>query len=134
MIYLLDTNAISDLMRASPYVEAWLAGLNRIDQVVTCTVVRGEILFGIARLPVGKRRTELEQTGRRFLDSISCEPIPEQAADHYAALKVARQQRGLTLDENDLWVAATVVALGATLVTRDGDFSGIPGLLVVAPH
>jgi predicted nucleic acid-binding protein len=50
------------------------------------------------------------------------------------ALKVARQQRGLTLDENDLWVAATALALGATLVTRDGDFSGIPGLLAVAPH
>jgi hypothetical protein len=28
---------------------------------------------------------------------------------------LARQQRGLTLDENDLWVAATALALGATL-------------------
>lgn len=134
MIYLLDTNAISDLMRGAPHVEGWLAELHGLDQVVTCTVVRGEILFGIARLPVGRRRTELEQTGRQFLDSISCEPIPERAADHYAAVKLARQQRGLTLDENDLWVAATALALGATLVTRDGDFSGIPGLTVVAPR
>ena len=59
MIYLLDTNAISDLMRAAPHVETWLAGLDKNDRVVTCTVVRGEILFGIARLPIGKRRTEV---------------------------------------------------------------------------
>jgi predicted nucleic acid-binding protein len=45
---------------------------------------------------------------------------------------LARQQRGLTLDENDLWVAATALALGATLVSRDNDFAGIDGLAVVA--
>jgi predicted nucleic acid-binding protein len=36
------------------------------------------------------------------------------------AVKFARQQHGLTLDGNDLWVAATALALGATLVSRDG--------------
>jgi predicted nucleic acid-binding protein len=43
-----------------------------------------------------------------------------------------RRQRGLILDENDLWIAATTIALDATLVTRDSDFSGIDGLLTVA--
>ena len=61
-----------------------------------------------------------------------CEPVPENAADFYASVKLARQQRGLTLDENDLWVAATALALGATLVSRDSDFAGIDGLAVVA--
>ena len=51
MTYLLDTNAISDLMRAAPRIENWLAGLDQADRVVTCTIIRGEILFGIARLP-----------------------------------------------------------------------------------
>ena len=32
---------------------------------------------------------------------------------------LACQQRGLTLDENDLWVAATALALGATLASRE---------------
>jgi predicted nucleic acid-binding protein len=130
--YLLDTNAISDLMRAAPRIESWLTGLDRGDRVVTCTVVRGEILFGIARLPKGKRRTELEETGSRFLAVLHCEPIPERAGDFYAAVKLARQGRGLALDENDLWVAATALALGATLVSRDADFAGIDGLPVLA--
>ena len=132
MTYLLDTTAISDLMRAAPRIENWMAGLDRSDRVVTCTIARGEILFGIARLPAGRRRTELEETGRQFLAVFRCEPVPERAADFYAAVKLARQQRGLTLDENDLWVAATALALGATLISRDRDFAGIDGLTVVA--
>jgi predicted nucleic acid-binding protein len=134
VIYLLDTNAISDLMRADPRIDSWIAGLAPGDRVITCTIVRGEIPFGIARLPTGKRRTELEETGLQFLNAFRCEPIPERAADFYADLKLARRQAGLGLDENDLWVAATALALGAGLVTRDGDFAGIPGLSVVVPR
>ena len=132
MIYLLGTNAIRDLMRAPPRIENWMAGLDQGDRVVTCTIVRGEVLFGIARLPEGRRRAELEETGRQFLAVLRCEPVPERAGDFYAAVKLARQQRGLALDENDLWVAATALALGATLVSRDSDFTGIDGLPVVA--
>lgn len=132
VIYLLDTNAISDLMRASPRIENWMARLDPRDRVVTCTIVRGEVLFGIARLPEGKRRAELEETGHQFLAALHCEPVPERAGDSYATVKLTRQQRGLALDENDLWIAATALALGATLVSRDGDFAGIDGLSVVA--
>jgi len=101
------------------------------DSVVTCTIVRGEILFGISRLPEGRRRAELEQAGHQFLAAFRCEPVPERAGDIYAAIKLARQQRGLALDENDLCVAATALALGATLVTRDSDFAEPDGLSVV---
>ncbi len=109
-----------------------MAGLAHTDRVVTCTIVRGEILFGIARLPPGRRRTELEEAGRQFLAAVRCEPIPERAGDFYATVKLARQRRGLTLDENDLWLAATSLALGATLVSRDSDFGSIDGLTVIA--
>jgi predicted nucleic acid-binding protein len=98
MTCLLDTNAISDLMRAAPRIENWMAGLDKDDRVVTCTIVRGEVLFGIGKLPGGRRRTELEQTGYQFLASLPCEPVPERAADSYANanVKLARQ-RGLAL-------------------------------------
>ncbi len=78
--YLLDTNAISDLMRAAPRIENWMAGLDQGDRVVTCVIVRGEILFGIARLPPGRRRAELEKTGREFLAVFRCEPVPNRRA------------------------------------------------------
>jgi predicted nucleic acid-binding protein len=63
----------------------------------------------------------LEEVGRQFLAAFRCEPVPEQAGDLYAAVKLARQKSGLSLDENDLWVAATALALCATLVSRDSD-------------
>jgi predicted nucleic acid-binding protein len=77
VIYLLDTNAISDLMRADARIENWISALDRGDRVVTCTIVRGEILFGIARLPEGRRRAELEDAGLQFLNAFRCEPIPQ---------------------------------------------------------
>jgi predicted nucleic acid-binding protein len=66
------------------------------------------------------------------LSAFRCEPIPERAAAFYAHVKVTRQKNGLSLDENDLWIAATVLAIGARLVSRDREFAGIPGLAVVA--
>jgi len=59
--------------------------------------------------------------------------VPQRAGDFYAAIKRDRQSQGLALDENDLWIAATALALGATLVSRDQDFGGLEGLAVVAP-
>ena len=50
MIYLLDTNSISRLMREDAEIAAWLATVRDEDQVVTCTIVRGEVLFGVRRL------------------------------------------------------------------------------------
>jgi predicted nucleic acid-binding protein len=56
MIYLLDTNAFSDLMREHAKVRARLASLPPDDRILICTIVRGEILHGIERLAPGERR------------------------------------------------------------------------------
>ena len=130
MTYLLDTTAFSDLMRERPGMDARLAALPSEDRVVICTVVRGEIRYGIERVPQGRRRQELAAKASRLFAALSCEAVPEAAADHYASVKLVRERRGLTLDENDLWIAATSLALGSVLVSRDSDFAGIDGLTV----
>jgi predicted nucleic acid-binding protein len=48
-------------------------------------------------------------------------------------LKLGQQRLGLSLDENDLWIAATALALGAALVSSDGDFQRVQSLRVVVP-
>lgn len=120
-------------MRSDAGVENWIAGLNQEDRLVICPIVRGEILFGVSRLPLGRRRTELEQTAGRFLALFHCEPVPPQAADFYAPVKLACLRAGVALDENDLWIAATALALGATLVSWDSGFAGVENLPLVAP-
>lgn len=73
----------------------------------------------------------MEEKSRKIFESIPCLAVPEEAADHYAIVKLAQQQKGLTLDENDLWIASTALALGAVLLTRDADFKRIGGLSVM---
>ena len=130
MIFLLDTNAFSDLMREHPKMDDRLDGLADKDQVVICSIVRGEIRFGIERLPSGKRRQELDTKATNLFAVIHCESVPEIAGNFYAQVKLSRQHLGLALDENDLWIAATALAIDATLVTRDKDFQQIDGLTV----
>jgi predicted nucleic acid-binding protein len=130
MLFLLDTNAFSDLMREHPQIDARLAALAPTDRIIICSIVKGEILYGIERLPQGKRRQELSAKAVKLFTTIPCEPVPETAGDYYATIKVARQQKGLTLDENDLWIAATARSLSAVLISRDSDFQQIEGLIV----
>ena len=130
MVFLLDTNAFSDLMRRRPKTEARLSSLEATDTVVTCTIVRGEILYGIQKLSAGRRQKELLEQAAPLFEALSCEIVSHEAADHYANVKIARERAGLALDENDLWIAATALALGAVLVTRDQDFQRIGGLTV----
>lgn len=131
MLFLLDTNAISGLMKEDHALSAWLRTLRPEDRLFTCTIVRGEILFGIRRLPAGRRRSDLEAKALRLFDSFPCEPVPSTAADSYATTKMAQQARGLCLDENDLWIAATALALNATLVSRDSDFGRVDELAIL---
>ena len=132
MLYLLDTNAMSDLMRGSQ-LRQWLSTLPTDAQVVTCPIVRGEILFGISRLPEGRRRADLEERARFYFEVIPTQPLTPGVAEHYAAIKGRLERSGSLIDENDLWIASTACHLGATLVTRDRDFSRIAGLSVLGP-
>ena len=118
-------------MREHPGLDVHLATISPTDdRIFSCSIVRGENLYGIERLPEGKRREELEVKAAKIFKILPCEPIPEEAGDHYAKIKITRQRKGLILDENDLWIAATALALDATLISRDSDFHYIDGLKV----
>jgi len=128
LIYLLDTNAFSDFVRELPQMSAHFALLAPADRLITCAIVMGEVKHGNERLPAGQRKQSLERKATRFSSDCPCEPVPATAADHYARIKTRLQQAGLPLDENDLWIAATALTLGARVITRDAHFGRIPGL------
>ena len=91
------------------------------------------MLFELERLVPGRRRTELEEKAKNLLAVLPCEPVPPSAGDRYARLKATQQRRGLSLDENDLWIAATAFVMNAAIVSRDTDFHIIENLMVVEP-
>ena len=126
--YLLDTSTCSLLMKDIPRVKGRLNALNEPDYPFTCPIVKGEILFGIARLPLGNRRQELQQKANELFADVPCDLIPENVSDAYAQIKVATEQGETSLGECDLWIAATALALDAILVTSDSDYQRIVGL------
>lgn len=130
MTYLLDTTAFSDLLREHPKMTARLERLAPESTVMICAIVRGEIVYGIERLPDGRRRRSLDRKAGLLFSIIPTVSVPSEAGDVYGRLKHQRQRLGLSLDENDLWIAATTLALGGTLVTRDTDFRKVDGLSV----
>jgi predicted nucleic acid-binding protein len=64
------------------------------------------------------------------MSGMRCEPVPELGGNVYARITRAGQVKGESLDENDLWIAATAMVLGAVLVSRDKDFLKVVGLTV----
>lgn len=98
--------------------------------VVTSVIVKGEILYGLNLLPLGKRRADLEAKAASIFATVTAEPVTETVLVHYAATRSALEKRGFLLGDNDLWIAVTALSIGATLVTRDQDFRHVPGLMV----
>ena len=129
MKYLLETSTCSLLMAHSPQVVTHFDTLSNVnDYVFTCTIVRGEILFGIQKLPIGRRRQVLENQAINLFEGLPCHPIPKEAADHYATMKSHAEQQGTPLSENDLWIAATAMTFNAILVSADSDYQRISDL------
>ena len=95
MTFLLDTSAFSDLMREHPKADNRLANIDTTDRVAICSVTRGEICYGIERLPQGRRRQDLQAKAAGLFAVIPCEPVPEAAGDGYARVKLDRQRKGL---------------------------------------
>ena len=93
-LYLLDTNTVSAVMADHPKVKARL-GLQP-GQVVTCAIVRGDIRYGLERLPAGKRRAKLETKANRVFATLPIEPITQAAAEMYGTIRHSLEQGGTT--------------------------------------
>lgn len=132
---ILDTNVISEIMRAAPetQVEEWVRGVPPA-LVHTTAVTLAEVRFGIARLPAGRRQALLEAADdvfEAFADRVL--PFDAAAADHYADLVVQRQRVGAPITGFDAQIAAICRARGASLATRNTrDFVDL-GIDVVDP-
>ena len=131
----LDTNVLSELMRATPEprVLRWLDAQDPSRVVVTSVTV-AEVLYGIARLPAGRKRTALEDAiGRTLEEDLPVLPFDEAAAVDYAAITAMGEARGQKVPVADAMIAATCIVHRATLATRDvRDFAGM-GIDVVDP-
>jgi predicted nucleic acid-binding protein len=119
---ILDTNIISELMKAKPEpkVLAW-ADKQPEQPVVTTAITSAEIYAGINALPDGKRKTELNDTFGTILLEVIDEVLPfdQAAAEAYGVLTALLRRNGTPVGQSDAMIAAIVLAHGGTLVTRN---------------
>jgi predicted nucleic acid-binding protein len=136
-VILLDTNVISELMRPQPdpAVVGWIAAQHGAT-LCTTSINKAEILYGIAALPRGRRRTALLAAAEAVFDEDLDDrvlPFDGTCAARYAEIVIARNRAGRRIEAFDALIAATALAAGAALATRDiGDFEGI-GLALIDP-
>ncbi|MEO6353237.1 MAG: type II toxin-antitoxin system VapC family toxin [Burkholderiaceae bacterium] len=135
---MLDTNVLSELMRARPdsAVLAWFAQQSKVA-FYTSTITRAEILLGIALLPAGKRSEALAAAAEQmFLVDFDnhCLPFDAAAAGEYALLVAARTRLGQPISTEDAQIAAIAVQSQMPLVTRNTkDFVHIAQLTLLNP-
>lgn len=135
---LLDTNVLSELMRARPdaAVLAWFEQQSGL-RFYTSAITRAEILLGIALLPAGKRREALAAAAEQMFEedfASHCLPFDAAAASEYALLVAARTRIGHAISTEDALIAAIAIQHQMPLVTRNTkDFVHIEQLKLVNP-
>lgn len=134
---ILDTNVISEPLRQAPEsrVIKWLDA-QPIETLYLSAIIVAELRFGLASLPIGKRRDKLQEnlekqvlplfTGRVLSFDMS-------ASQSYSELMAKARIAGLAISVADGYIAATAAANGMIVATRDVSPFEAAGVNVINP-
>ncbi len=124
LIYILDTNVISDRMKAiQPVSQLLIDRTNEGHSIYLCQPVYYEVTRGLLKTNAINKLQFFHTIILPLLDWIPLEDEDwEQAAEFWAQTKSTGQQ----LSDTDLLIASLVKRLNAILVTADNDFDSLP--------
>ncbi|MBS62572.1 type II toxin-antitoxin system VapC family toxin [Salinisphaera sp.] len=134
----LDTNVLSELMRPAPAptVIAWLDAASSGELIATTAITVAEILYGIERLPDGRRKQQLGEIAAAMFEEDFADAIlafDAQAAVFYAERVAASEAAGHPCAMADAQIAALCAQHDATLATRNTkDFRSL-GVALINP-
>ena len=136
-MHVIDTNVASELMRPSPApaVAAWIAGRDA-EALYLTAVSEAELLYGVAIMPAGRRRNELEAAMARWLDvgfAGRILPFDSAAARAYAEIAAGRRSAGRPIAPADCQIAAIARSRGMAVATRNVRDVGDINVEVVDP-
>jgi toxin FitB len=123
MTFLLDTNVVSEWAKPAPSagVIAWLADADE-DRLFISVVTLAELRSGVAALPAGRRRNQLDEwlsndLPTRFEGRVL--PIDAAVADQWGRITAKAKATGRPMLAMDAFLAATAHTHQLTLVTRN---------------
>jgi tRNA(fMet)-specific endonuclease VapC len=128
--YVLDTNAVSALMKGSARIVARLAS-HHPGEIAIPQPVLAEIAFGLERMPSSRRRRALQSRFELICSEVRRVEWTDEIGHAYGRIKATLERQGTRMEDFDAAIAAHALARGATLVTANLDhMTRIPGLSV----
>lgn len=130
-MYLLDTDALSNLMRRTPSTRL-IAKLASVppEQQSTTSITYGELVYSAHKLGA-QAAALLERLENTLPPHLPILPFDAAAARRYGEIRAALEQRGTPIGDADLRIAAIALARGLTVVTRNTrHFQEVPDLKV----
>lgn len=133
MTYLVDANVLPESTRRTPnpQVVRWLRDNER--RLAVDPVILGELRYGILLLPPGVRRQRLERWFDQVRRRVRCVPWDADTGLRWAALLSRLRAVGRPMQIKDSLIAATALAHGFPLVTRNRQDFAASGVVVVDP-
>jgi tRNA(fMet)-specific endonuclease VapC len=123
---LLDTNVVVAHLRNDPGLTA---RLRAAPAIYLPWVVLGELHYGALR---AQRREAQLALIREFLQTAILLLPDQSTCERYGQVKAELARIGKPIPENDIWIAAMARQFDLPLVTRDGHFAAVPGLMTLA--
>lgn len=119
MKLVLDTNIYSDYAEGLSQTVDFMATYGEF--IYLPSVVLGELYFGFMK---GSRQQFNEKKLQQFIGRLRVEIINVNAdvARKYAIIYLSLQKKGTKIPINDVWIAASCMEVGGTLLTIDKHF------------
>ena len=117
MMYLLDTDIISNLMKPSPTI-GLIARMAEVPvhRQFTSSITLGELIYGARRMR-HRSAALLDQIENKLLPNLEVLPFDETAAKCYGAVRANLKVRGNPIGDADLRIASIALARDLIVVT-----------------
>ena len=134
---LLDTNVISEPLRRAPEARVinWIDAQS-LETLFLSAITVAELRFGVANLPVGKRRDELQTSLENQILPLFAgrvRPFDMDCTTAYAELMAKAKSAGLAIAAADGYIAAIAATNRFSVATRDVSPFQAAGVNVINP-
>ena len=123
---MLDTTAVSGFFKGSEDIRK---RLGVIDELYVNPVVIGELTAGFM---MGNRERKNREILKKFLSSprVDIIDIDAETSERYGAIVSYLRRKGSPIPTNDIWIAASAMQYGLSLLTSDRHYLEVTQILV----
>lgn len=132
VLYLLDTNVVSEPIRAQPNARVMARLQRHRAEIAIPSVVWHELWFGCLRLPASRRRADIEDYLNRVVALMPVATYDAAAAQWHAAERTRLETLGRTPPFADGQIAAIARTNDLALVTANlAEYAWFDGLRIL---